>query len=148
MLLKYIIGCIKASKLNKSLGNPISHASRYPYRKILKNVYQAGMLPSLVVAQEEKSYFALRDTIQLTLFSVTKSSQDDWLISWLKIQNHFLPHPSYTSVPDPSLLDSLEAKTSLSAVYFSVANMFHNTALPISISKMFLLPTVRLNQLP
>lgn len=107
------------------------------------------MLSWSVVSQGQARYSKLADFIQITLFAVTKSPEEDRLISWPRIQNHLLSDPPHTHLPSPDLFQSIMVKSpSLSAFNFDVANMFHNIALLQCISMLFPLPKVKLSDLP
>eukprot|EP00737_Agarophyton_chilense_P002674 gb/GEZJ01003069.1/.p1 GENE.gb/GEZJ01003069.1/~~gb/GEZJ01003069.1/.p1 ORF type:complete len:371 (-),score=26.76 gb/GEZJ01003069.1/:1577-2689(-) len=123
-----------AAQRRASLPSPILHASTSQYVLLLERLQKSKMLTWSIVHEEPESYSTLATALQMTLFSVTKSPGQDRLISWPRVQNELLPDPPHTPLPNPGLFESIRTNGNLLAVYFDVANMFHNITLPPSLS--------------
>ena len=96
-----------------------------------------------IVAEEDKSYTDLANSIQLTLFAVSKTQNRTRLISWPRVQNDALPNPPYTHLSDPSLFEAIEANgPDFSTFYLDVSNMFHKTTFLYWLTKLFPLQTI------
>ena len=100
------------------------------------------------MSEEDPSYTQLANSIQLTLFAVSKAEKRTRLISWPRVQNDALPDPTYTHLPEPSLFEAIAASApKLSAYYLDVSNMFHNIILLDWLAKLFPLQTMNMREL-
>ena len=77
------------------------HASPQQYSQLLQRAESAGMIRWSIVEEEEKSCTDLANSIQLTLFAVSKTQNRTRLISWPRVQNDALSDPPTSTFPTP-----------------------------------------------
>lgn len=69
--------------------------------------------------------------LQITSFAITKSENEDRIISWTRIANLFSVRPPTPDLPDPSLFNFMTCgQVKLAGIYLYIANMFHNLNVP------------------
>ena len=88
-------------RLARTLPQPKVHASPQQYSQLLQRAESASMVRWSIVEEEDKSYTDLADSIQLTLFAVSKTQNRTRLISLPRVQNDALPDPPTLTFPTP-----------------------------------------------
>lgn len=137
-----------AARMRDSQPRPRTHASPDQYAMFLERAHNSGILSWSLMSEESNDYRLLASTIQMSIFSVTKSEASDRLISWPQVQNALLPDPPQVSLPNPGLFDQIKSSSErLSAVYLDIENMFHNIFLPKWLSLLFPMQPVQASTL-
>lgn len=78
-----------------TLPTPVLHLNKKLYTRLLERLQSAGMLYWRIENNKTRPLHKYADTLQMTLFAVSKSPNSERLISWPRICNMFCPsHPN------------------------------------------------------
>ena len=142
-----ILTYINTASAEHPLPTPKLYATTTEYLALLAKLEDAGMLHWSVFTDEPPQYTSMASTIEMTLFSVTKSEGRGRLISWPRIQNHATPQPPHTSLPNPAMFEAIRLQgENPGAFLFDISNMFHNITLPLWLARLLPLQPVLFSQ--
>ena len=114
---------VRSAKQSRTLPPSKVYASKTEYVALLDKAEHAGMLHWSIDSQDGTADSGYIADIEMTIFSVSKSHSRSRLISWPRVQNEAMPHPPYTSLPNPAMFEAIRTTGTKLGSFFNLTEV-------------------------